>query len=225
MASLLRNVAAGLLAVAMAWATPAGAQTPPPASSTELGAFAAKELAARRYAAALKAAEDRLHVDRRDGRAAFVRAASLTRLGRGSDAVAAFERYAKAGGKHRELDREWGLALMAAGKPAEAQAKFASFLRMNPDRTEINLLVGHAAMLASKFDEAKAALKAAYDVDGLRPRALALLIGLEMRRDHAMPAYWYLVELLARHPASVEARAYNAWLRRSLPLSQMPDPS
>lgn len=224
MAGLPRVFSASLIAAALCWAMPpAVAQTPPPAGSQELGAFAAKELVAGRYDAALKAAEDRLRADRRDGRAGFVRAAALTRLGRGPDAVAAFERYAKAGGKHRELDREWGLALMAAKRPAEAQVKFVSFLRANPGRTEVNLLIGRAAMLAEKFDESKAALKAAYDVGALRPRALALLMRLEMRRDHLIPAYWYLSELLTQHPGSREAKAYSAWLKRALPLSQLPE--
>lgn len=222
MASISRSFAAGLTA-AVLWCAPTDAQTPP-ASSQELGVFAAGELAAARYDAALKAAEDRLRADGRDGRAAFVRAAALTRLGRGKDAAVAFERYAKAGGKHRELDREWGLALLAAGRPAEAQAKFEGFLRANPGRSEVNLLVGHAAMLASNYDQSQAALKAVYDDEALRPAALSMLIDLELRRGHSMPAYWYLMELQARYPESIEAKLYGALIKRGLPPSMRPDP-
>ena len=223
MIALRRACAAGLIAAALAWAMPSGAQTPPPAASPELGVFAAKELAARHYDVALKAATERLRADRRDGRAAYVRAIALTRLGRGPEAVRAFEAYAKAGGKQPQLDREWGYALLAAKRPAEAQAKFEAFLRANPDRKEANLLIGRAAILAEKYDDARAALKLAYDDKALRPRALALLMNMETRRGDPIAAYWYMVELLARHPASPQAQGLDALLKATLPVSMLPE--
>ncbi|MGQ0677964.1 MAG: hypothetical protein ACT4N4_18025 [Rhodospirillales bacterium] len=213
--------AAGLMAAAL-WAMPAGAQAPPPASP-ELGAFAARELAAGRHEGALKAATDRLRAARRDGRAAFVRAAAMTRLGQGAEAARAFEAYARAGGKHRELDREWGLALLAANRPADAKAKFESFLGANPDRADVNLLIGHAAIEASQYDAAAAALKAAYAVEALRPRALALWIALEEQRGRGIAANWRLMELLERHPRSFEAVVFDAMLKRRLPVSMQPE--
>lgn len=137
---------------------------------------------------ALSAFEARLAVAPRDGRAAFLRAIALDRMRRSNAAADAFAAYARAGGRHPELDFEWGMSLLHAGRPADAAEKLTLYHAAQPSSPRAMLALGQAYLAQSQFDAAERLFRSAATDPAARSSALLRLAASQSGRGAAEAA-------------------------------------
>ena len=131
---------------------------------------------------ALTLLESRMVLAPRDGRAAFLRAVALDRMGRSNAAADAFAAYARAGGRQPELDFEWGMSLLHAGRPTEAAQRLRPYLDANPTSARAMLALGQAQLALSRFDDAERLFRAAAADPAARAPALLRLAASQSGR-------------------------------------------
>ena len=209
----LRAVRASIVALSLALAACVSAPKP---DSPELTNFAYKELAAGRSDAALVHAEVRLKVEPRDANAALVRGMALNRLGRHAAAATAFEDYIARGGNNRGVVVEYAWSLLATGEADDAAALLEGYLRVDPNSSPAQLLLGEAYLARNEPAKAEPSLKRALADKALRPRALYGLVALEASRGDGEAMLTHAIDLMENERQSPEALAVAEILRPAL---------
>lgn len=208
-----RAARAGLVALSFALAACVAAPKP---DSPELTNFAYKELTAGRTGAALTHAEARLKVEPRDANAVLVRGMALNRLGRYAAAATTFEDYIARGGNNRGVVVEYAWSLLGIGEVDDAAALLEGYLRVDPNSSPGQLLLGEAYLAKDDLAKAEPSLKRALADKALRPRALFGLVALEVSRGNGEALLTHAIDLLENEPGSPEALAMAKILRPAL---------
>jgi len=149
-------------------------------------ASALRALGSRNYAAASEAIDRLLATPAGAPDAHKLQGALDAAVGHPAEAIAEFDKAAQLDASVANLDSA-GLARLAFGTAAEAQAAFASDTTLHPDSPELWLGLGLAAQLAGHPAEAREALFKAASSERLRRLAFTLL-ALENGTDAAWKA-------------------------------------
>jgi tetratricopeptide (TPR) repeat protein len=120
--------------------------------------------------------------------------------GRWSEAVAIFQRVARAGPAGYEVEEGLGRALLGARRYGEAVAPLEAAVLLRPDLPPPRLLLGRAYSRQGEYGRAEDPLLGAYNLDPSYEPAWGELAGLYLATARAALAEPFLALLVARHP-------------------------
>jgi predicted Zn-dependent protease len=102
----------------------------------------------------------------------------------------------------QSLEFAYGLALLRAGRPAEAEPVFGGLVERHGDTAELRLLLGQAQLAQDKYGPALVSLERAVQLNPAAEDAHAALAGVLMKQDRAAEGLEHLETAVRLAPAN-----------------------